>query len=764
MGNGYFDGRKLHFVVAALYEFTGTDEGDCIDILQRASIFLHQATLGQVQFGTIFLADNTLAIADAEALLIPERGTTSSTRGGFGEIGRAISLLNDTRTTPNLIIHEFGHHLWDLGDEYSKSFYEVTIDRSSGAPDKKTVPIISDSSLNAPVPPDTDFLTVFSGVTERKPIESTTATVIKLKNELRDLATSADNTRGDVAFPSICGDPVHDFSKTFCIMEHITLLVTDFCDDENHNSSQDSDQQSKHGESCWKTIVNRPGYTHLISPPGPPTQPQLDAVNIVRLLASARFALLLDISGSMQGEQLRYAKHGIAYWLDYLSGTGDQLTVIAFNDQANVVLPLTLVGPGLDLVAVNSQIDTLAASGNTNIRDAIREGVQQITSVAGTSAVQATVLLTDGKHNRPVGTSVSEVLGELRSNYVKLAALGIGGPDDIDMEELNDLASATNGYSSFIDVNSDLSEIENILITAQQTLLGELFEFASFEIVPPPPNIAKDVHPKLKSLYGRKAHVGLRGALDAIGTNLHSLAGGRGIATELRGLFTVHPFLVEEGCEAINAAINFNEIDAFDLWLLDPALAEMTSADPKVRMNRDAAHPHRFCIVNRPIGGIWRAVLLRRPSAKAQRNRQTVRVHLSVGGKHREVKAVARTRKAVFSPRESVVFEARARWVHPLTDLHVEAEIRDPTGRVTRIPLHDGELLSDSAGTYLGEFRPTKTGKHKALVRISNRHTAHRADGLYLTTHSSTNTRVDLRTRATPFQRLIPITFDVTKI
>jgi|SRR5262245_49096381 len=80
IGNGYFDGGKLHFVVAALYNFTGTDEADCIDVLQRTSIFLHQATLGQVQFGTIFLADGTLAIADAEVLLDKVNATSSSTR------------------------------------------------------------------------------------------------------------------------------------------------------------------------------------------------------------------------------------------------------------------------------------------------------------------------------------------------------------------------------------------------------------------------------------------------------------------------------------------------------------------------------------------------------------------------------------------------------------------------------------------------------------------------------------------------------------
>lgn len=771
MGNGYFDGRKLHFTVAALYQFIGTDEADCIDALTDASSFLHKATLGQVQFGTIFLADNTLAVADAEILLLKDASTSGSTTGGFGEVGRAMSLMDDTRTQPNLIIHEFGHHLWDLGDEYRESFYDVTIDRSSPAPDKRTVPVMPDSSLDAPVPPNTDFLAMFSDQTERRRIESTTSTVIKLSSlaslgslssELPDLATQADSSTGVLAFPSKCGNPQQPPFHPFCIMELSWPTNIEFCDVFNHNRDENSDQEISHGESCWETIVNASGYQHLIAPPGPAQQLQLDPVNVVRLVAPARFALLLDISGSMQGEQLRYAKHGIAYWLDELTATGDYLSVIAFNDQANVVLALTVAGP-LDLTVVNSQIDTLVATGHTNIRDAIREGIQQITSAAGISAVQAAVLLTDGEHNRPEGTSVSEVLGELRSSHVKLAALGIGGPADIDMAELNDLAMATNGFSSFIDVDTDFSEIQNQLILAQQTLLGALFVSESFEIVPPPPKKAKDTYAKLKSLYGRKSHVSLKEALRAIGAKIRDVAAASSPGSNLPEVLTVCPFRVEEGCEAINAAISFNERDAFDLWLLDPDRQEVSSLNANVRLNRDAAHPHRFCMVNKPMPGRWHVVLLRRPSRRARRNQQTARVHLSVGGRHQEVSAVARTRKAVFSSRESVVFEARARWVHPLTDLRVNAEVRDPRGRVTKISLHDGKLLSASSGTYLGEFRPSMTGKHKALVRIANRHSARRADALHLATHAPATTRVNLRTPARQFQRLIPITFEVVK-
>src|SRR5690349_15598626 len=102
-------------VISAQFKFAGQDESEWKAALQEASRNLHTATLGQVQFGTVYLADEAFGIRDAEVALInSDTEESSGTPGRFGVAGTFASFRNDAKNEPRLMVHELAHHLWDL--------------------------------------------------------------------------------------------------------------------------------------------------------------------------------------------------------------------------------------------------------------------------------------------------------------------------------------------------------------------------------------------------------------------------------------------------------------------------------------------------------------------------------------------------------------------------------------------------------------------------------------------------------------------------
>jgi uncharacterized protein YegL len=768
MGSGYFDGQKLHFVVSAEFDLTDPDFARWTGVLERMSADLHTATFGQVQVGTVWFADRNRAIADADVLLIDLGGTpgeSSATQGGFGEPLRLVRLVDDVFKDPRIAAHEFAHHVWNLGDEYAKPSLPVTVDRSVTPADSMTVPTTGGLVPNELV--GGLFYILFpAGQLGRAKVVSQDATTLTLQAPgLPDLVNRAINEHGNVQPVTVCGNPAGT-AVSYCVMEdRISVTVVDFCDASNHATDTSTVQELTHGESCWATILSTPGFTQLVPPPGPAVVPSPDPITIVHLEDRARVALVVDVSGSMAGEKLRYAKAGIAYWLENVAGTGELLAVVAFSTGTDVILPLTEVGPGFDAAAVGTAVENLVAAGFTNIRDGVRAGIDEIVSAAGVADAQAVVLLTDGQHNRPVGTTVSEVQGDLQRAHVKLAAIGLGPQDDLDMEELYGIASVTNGFSAFVDTDDDPGRVQSALVDAYQRIFGELLELEEFEVVPPPPAAMQDIFPALEPLFATSLEVPLGAVAAAIGTDATTLTDPAALAAAgLGDVFTVRTFLVESGCESINATIDFGHADRFHIWLVDPQGREALDGGSAVRVSATETHPYRFCMVNRPAAGRWSAVVLRRPSVLAAGNRALATVRLTVGARHPGLTAVARTRKAVFAPGEPVAFEARAHWRAALTGLAVTADVRDAHGAMRRIRLEDGDLLSDSAGRYTGEFLPLKPGRHTAVVRIANAGRARRADGGHRAAHASHDGPVSILARIRHFRRVVPLTFDVLPV
>lgn len=82
--------------------------------------------------------------------------------------------------------------------------------------------------------------------------------------------------------------------------------------------------------------------------------------------------LVLDTSGSMEGEPIEAAKSAVAAFLDALP-EGVQVGLVAFADRARV-----LVAPTTDLAAITNAVNDLRAGGDTALYDAIDEAVRAV--------------------------------------------------------------------------------------------------------------------------------------------------------------------------------------------------------------------------------------------------------------------------------------------------------------------------------------------------------------------------------------------------
>lgn len=129
--------------------------------------------------------------------------------------------------------------------------------------------------------------------------------------------------------------------------------------------------------------------------------------------------LLVDTSGSMETKLLTVEKS--LRELLYHLGSFDQVFLVAFNEKAYLLQPLTT-----DHVAVGRAFSLMHPNGETAIYDAVRVGAVEIANAKYSH--RYLVLITDGGDNRSAATG-EDASAELRKSGAALYAIGIGDPD-----------------------------------------------------------------------------------------------------------------------------------------------------------------------------------------------------------------------------------------------------------------------------------------------------------------------------------------------
>ncbi len=191
-------------------------------------------------------------------------------------------------------------------------------------------------------------------------------------------------------------------------------------------------------------------------------------------------SLVLDRSGSMSGEKIRYAREAAAFLVRRLR-PADVVSVVAFdNEVATVAEPAT----GEGQTGLPAEIERIEVGGSTNLsggwlrgRELVsrRQAVTTGTAQSSQSAVKRVILLTDGQANIGITdpSRLRGLCGRALEDGVTTSTVGFGG--DYDEELLRGMAEAGGGHSYYIE-NPDQApgvfeeEIEGLLSLAAQNI------------------------------------------------------------------------------------------------------------------------------------------------------------------------------------------------------------------------------------------------------------------------------------------------------
>lgn len=171
--------------------------------------------------------------------------------------------------------------------------------------------------------------------------------------------------------------------------------------------------------------------------------------------AAVNVAIVLDQSGSMNGQKIQKAKEAAKMAVNLLR-KDDIVSIIAYSDHVQVVVPSTKVQ---DKDAVIRAIDRLRAVGSTALFAGVSKGAKELQKFIEKERVNRIILLSDGLAN--VGPSSPAELGDLGSALAKMGisvstiGLGLGYNEDLMVQ----LAMRSDGNHAFVENARDLARI-----------------------------------------------------------------------------------------------------------------------------------------------------------------------------------------------------------------------------------------------------------------------------------------------------------------
>lgn len=219
------------------------------------------------------------------------------------------------------------------------------------------------------------------------------------------------------------------------------------------------------------------GLSHPILPAGAQSKAYLrvamtgDAIEKAGDRAPVNIALVLDKSGSMQGEKIRHAKDAAIMLVQRLRAD-DIVSVVTYDTNISVVMPATKLS---DKSAVIAGIQSIQADGSTALFAGVSKGAAELRKFLSKERVNRIILLSDGLAN--VGPSSPADLAELGASLgkegmtVTTIGLGMGYNEDLMLE----LAQKSDGNHIFAENPTDLArafdaELGDVLTVAAQAV------------------------------------------------------------------------------------------------------------------------------------------------------------------------------------------------------------------------------------------------------------------------------------------------------
>ena len=160
--------------------------------------------------------------------------------------------------------------------------------------------------------------------------------------------------------------------------------------------------------------------------------------------------ILLDVSGSMQGEKLERAKEACSLLLDQLQPQ-DRAAVCLFSSGAQTIVPSQYFDDSVKRNA-KAAVAGVRCSGATELLTGMEQVYAEVAPHRGPQVTTFVIVLSDGEPTDSQGyfvTDLSSFLAradqEFQANGVSLSTIGLGSASDYDPSFLRDLADRASG-------------------------------------------------------------------------------------------------------------------------------------------------------------------------------------------------------------------------------------------------------------------------------------------------------------------------------
>ena len=202
-------------------------------------------------------------------------------------------------------------------------------------------------------------------------------------------------------------------------------------------------------------------------------------------------ALVIDRSGSMQGDKLQYALKAAKMLVQNLH-VGDHFALVDYDDQISTPVFSTTIAD--NKTAIQGQIDKLYARGSTNLCGGMLEGYNQAKTHFNAEHVNRVILFSDGLANTGISGNdeIKKIAKKkLEETGISISSFGIGS--DYNEQLMTHLAEYGNGNYYFIN-NAD--EIPTHLATEMKGLMQVVAQNVSMRIKLPENNL------EVEKVYG----------------------------------------------------------------------------------------------------------------------------------------------------------------------------------------------------------------------------------------------------------------------
>ena len=158
---------------------------------------------------------------------------------------------------------------------------------------------------------------------------------------------------------------------------------------------------------------------------------------------ATNFALVLDRSGSMDGEKMANMKEAVGYVVDRL-GDQDLVSITIFDDQVETLVSSQ---PAQNRDEIKAKLEPVIARGGTQISDGLRAGLAEVKKGYARDRVNRLLLLMDGRtwDDEEACLRLAEEAGK---EGIAIASIGIG--EDWNEKLLLQIAEQSRGNSHWI--------------------------------------------------------------------------------------------------------------------------------------------------------------------------------------------------------------------------------------------------------------------------------------------------------------------------